>query len=62
MISDIQHSDDLEIQFAQLVPAFIENLGNTKVRLQLTIASTLFELVDRAIINRIKLSDFRLIR
>lgn len=31
MLPDIQHSDDLEIQFAQLVPAFVENLGNSKV-------------------------------
>lgn len=31
MLGDIQHSDDLEIQFAQLVPLFIENLGNPKV-------------------------------
>lgn len=32
MLPDIQHSDDLELQFAQLVPVFIENLGNSKVR------------------------------
>lgn len=31
MLPDIQHSDDLEIQIAQLVPIFIENLGNAKV-------------------------------
>ena len=31
MLSDIQHSDDLEIQFAQLIPMFVENLGSPKV-------------------------------
>ena len=31
MIPDIQHSDDLEIQFAQLIPIFIDNLGSPKV-------------------------------
>lgn len=31
MLPDIQHSDDLEIQYAQLIPLFIENLGSPKV-------------------------------
>ena len=31
MIPDILHSDDVEIQFAQLIPVFIENLGSPKV-------------------------------
>jgi len=31
MMPDIQHSDDLEIQMAQLIPIFIENLGSPKV-------------------------------
>lgn len=34
MLPDIQHSDDLEIQFAQLVPIFIENLGSPKAVLR----------------------------
>jgi hypothetical protein len=32
MVPDIQHSDNLEIQYAQIIPDFIENLGNSKVR------------------------------
>jgi len=32
MLPDVTHCDELEIQVAQLVPALIENLGNSKVR------------------------------
>jgi hypothetical protein len=31
MLPDIQHSDELEIQIAQLMPVLIENLGSPKV-------------------------------
>jgi len=31
MLPDIQHSDDLEIQVAQLIPILVENLGSSKV-------------------------------
>jgi hypothetical protein len=31
-MTDIQHNEELEIQIAQLIPLFIENLGNHKVR------------------------------
>lgn len=28
---DIQHNEELDIQIAQLIPVFVENLGNSKV-------------------------------
>eukprot|EP00347_Sterkiella_histriomuscorum_P023335 403335038 len=42
MLPDIQHSDDLEIQFAQLVPLFIDNLGSPKVIFFLSFLQSIF--------------------
>lgn len=30
-MSDIQHNEELDIQIAQMIPVFVENLGNHKV-------------------------------
>lgn len=40
-MTDIQHNDELEIQIAQMIPVFVENLGNHKVKLVFQISRRL---------------------